>query len=176
MDVSIVEIAHTDSVSLEAIGKLRYEVWKSEGSIEENMFPSGVWIDDMDSAPTARHWLAKAGDMVVACARLTVHGESDDYRDVKLWRERNIQLPFPVCDLGRLVVRADFRRRGIAARLNSVRVEAARTELGVKAIICTASKDNMNLLYRDHHFEQLGCEIVFPDRPETTFHAVHLIF
>jgi predicted GNAT family N-acyltransferase len=169
------ECNYDDVEKLEAIGRLRFEVWQDEHSIALELFPDKVWIDAMDKRDTARHWYVENdnGEMVAA-ARLTIHSETDDYRDVKLWRDKGVALTFPVSDLGRLVVRKDARRQGIATMLNSIRVRVAR-EWGAHAIICTASASNGALLKRHHSFVELGHTIVFDDRPNTTFHAIHLI-
>ena len=81
-------------------------------------------------------------------------------------------LPLPTCDLGRLVVHADYRRRGYADALNQVRIEAARA-IGAKSIMVTASAGNVKLLQR-RGFHAIGQEIVFSDRPNTIFHALQL--
>jgi predicted GNAT family N-acyltransferase len=169
------DCAFHDTAKLAEIGRLRYSVWEGEGSVCPELFPDRVWVDAMDQAATARHWFVQneAGE-VVAAARLTIHGESDDYRDVELWRANKIRLKFPVCDLGRLVVRKDARGVGLATRLNEVRINAARA-WGAGAIICTASAGNKRLLTKHHGFVALDHTIVFGDRPNTTFHAIHLL-
>ena len=174
-EYEVCECAFDDAATLERIGRLRYEVWEGEGSVDASQFPDRVWVDAMDRAASARHWFVQdpAGE-VVAAARLTLHGETDDYRDVELWKAKGIPLAFPVCDLGRLVVRRDARRRGLATRLNALRVDAAKA-WGAGAIICTASEANHGLLCKRHDFVPLGHTAVFSDRPHTTFHTAHLI-
>ena len=88
--------------------------------------------------------------------------------------QRNVgaHLPLPTCDLGRLVVHSDYRRRGYADALNRVRIEAARN-MGAKSIMVTASTGNVTLLQR-LGFQAIGQHIVFSDRPNTVFHALQL--
>ena len=100
------EVSYDDSQTLSKIGRLRYDVWEGEDSIARALFPDKCWIDSMDTIPTAKHWIITDEDDdagIVAAARLTIHyDENDDYRDIKLWREKGVTLKFPVCDLGRL--------------------------------------------------------------------------
>jgi predicted GNAT family N-acyltransferase len=161
----------------DAIGRLRVSVWSGEGSLDASLFPSGVWWDELDEAEGARHWVVfgdKGCDaVVVAAARLTWHASfDDDYRDVQLWKSVGADLPLPTCDLGRLVVRSDFRGRGVAQLLNAARVEAARA-MGAKSVMATASEGNARLLLRIGFFE-IGQTVVFADRPKTTFHALQM--
>ena len=178
--MEIRECSSDDDVRLEQIGRLRYQVWESEGSLQTSLFPDGIWLDEMDNGGGclgAQHWFVEdsAGEMVAA-ARLTLHGETDAYRDVELWRSKAINLTWPVCDLGRLVVRKDARGNGLATRLNQARVDAAKA-WGAGAIICTASAANASLLCKHQGFVSLqhGTVSVFEDRPNTEFQAIHLI-
>jgi hypothetical protein len=83
------ECAFDDAATLERIGHLRYDVWEGEGSVAPALFPDRVWVDAMDKVDTARHWFVQnAAGEVVAAARLTVHEETDDYRDVELWKAK----------------------------------------------------------------------------------------
>ncbi|CAE8698511.1 unnamed protein product [Polarella glacialis] len=168
---------------MKAIGCLRVQVWDGEGSLDHSLFPDSCWLGSDDLLCTARHWCIRANsnndasnttDIIIAAARLTLHDENDTSRDLALWREKGIALRYPVCDLGRLVVRKDYRRRGLARRLVKVRIEAAKS-WGATAILCTASADNVPLLASEG-FVHLGHTIVFADRPNTVFHAMHLLF
>ena len=181
-EMLLTETLYSDAQAMRDIGCLRVQVWESEGSLDLSLFPDFCWIGSEDLECTARHWCVKANvndnngtkSVLVAAARLTLHDENDTYRDVDLWREKGIPLRYPVCDLGRLVVRKDYRRRGIARRLVRVRIEAAKS-WGATAILCTASADNVPLLTSEG-FLALGHTIVFADRPNTVFHAMHLLF
>jgi len=172
------ECSCDDAAQLKRIGRLRYEVWEGEGSVSKELFPDRVWVDDMDTGGGClgvRHWFVEnRNGELVAAARLTLHGEKDEYRDVELWKSKEVPLNWPVCDLGRLVVRKDARGAGLATRLNRARVDAAK-EWGAGAVICTASAPNASLLSKHHGFAALGQTMVFKDRPKTTFHAIHLM-
>lgn len=47
---------HSDITFMQAVGRLRYQVWLEEGSIDTTLFPSGIWLDPTDE--TARHFVA----------------------------------------------------------------------------------------------------------------------
>ena len=194
--VSLRQVLGTDAKSLSLIGKLRYQVWQKEGSLDESQFKNQSWIDPATDL-SALHYVATddATGEVVGSARLVVHAtvKSAD-RDVELWLRTGNPLKFPVCDLGRLVVKTSHRRRGIAKGLNyvkplfffsflsltflqsifhsQVRIEAAK-RLGARTVIATASESNASLL-KLHGFVDIGETIVFKDRPLTTFYALQL--
>lgn len=157
------------SQGLEAIGRLRYDVWLAEGAMNTALFPGKCFLDHLD--PSARHWTVFDGDVMVANARLTFHPTLDDgYRDASLWKDAGVPIPLPTCDLGRLVVLPSHRGRGIAQRLNQIRLEAARS-MGAKSIIVTASEANARLL-RKLGFFDIGKVVEFEDRPGVPFHAL----
>jgi len=177
--VEVVEAPAPVSPDLrDEIGRLRLAVWSGEGSLDVSLFPTGVWWDALDEAEGSRHWVVCGGPgntTVVAAARLTWHPSFEDgYRDVELWKKAGVDLPLPTCDLGRLVVRSDFRGRGLAQQLNAARVAAARA-MGARSVIATASDGNARLLRKIGFFD-IGQSIVFADRPSTTFHALQLNF
>jgi uncharacterized protein with PIN domain/prolyl-tRNA editing enzyme YbaK/EbsC (Cys-tRNA(Pro) deacylase)/predicted GNAT family N-acyltransferase len=168
----ICEVSTTDTHSLSAIGCLRVQVWAAEECLDSSLFPTGEWVDAEDTAPTTRHFVAQAetGE-IVAAARLVCHASpASTDSDVAVFVSSGVVLDFPVFDLGRLVVRADFRRRGIASALNVARCDAARSA-GARAIISTASADNARLLRRIG-FASIGESISFSDRPGVVFDAL----
>jgi threonine 3-dehydrogenase len=173
------EVSVADAAALQAIGALRCSVWAGEGSLSTSLFPTGVWLDAEDwDARRVRHFVVRAtpGGAIVAACRLLLHSSADAAakdRDVALFLEKGAPLAFPCADLGRLVVHADWRRRGIATALNAARLAAAR-EWGVRALITTASEANARLLVGGLKFQPLGATITFEDRPGTVFHALVL--
>lgn len=168
----------SDKAVLEEIGKLRYECWLGEGVIDAALFPDKLWVDDMDYGPSARHWVVRelTTNAVVGAARLTWHSSlDDDYRDVKLWRDKGVPLQAPVLDFGRLVVRKDHRRKGIARSLVDVRIKAAKEwtqdEQKARSCVCTASAINVVMLQQTG-FVPIGQTASFDDRPGVVFHAL----
>ena len=172
-----------DSI-LNKIGKLRYLVWEEEGAINAEAFPSKLFLDDLDrQTEFVRHWVVELnrtsdeygneGDLVAA-ARLTMHlSLDDDYRDVALWKKAGKHLPLPTCDMGRLVVRKDWQRKGLAQELNALRIEAAK-KWGAASIMVTASEGNARLLQKKNGFEDIGERVEFSDRPGVLFLALQL--
>lgn len=157
--------------TLQAVGQLRYEVWLEEGSMNNDLYPDKCFLDYLDRQ--ARQWVVLDGDKLVASARMTIHPNLDDgYRDAKLWKEANVDIPLPACDLGRLVVLKAYRGQGIAQKLNIVRIQAAR-DLGARSMIVTASEGNARLL-RKLGFWDIGKVVEFDDRPGIPFHALQL--
>jgi len=174
----VTEVSSIESSVLNDIGKLRYECWLGEGAIDVSMFPEGVWLDDMDYGPLVRHWIVKelATNTIVGAARLTWHSSlDDDYRDVKLWREKGLALQAPVLDFGRLVVRKDHRRKGIARSLVDIRMQTAREWAHngrlARTCVCTASAVNIDMLHQAG-FVPIGQTATFADRPGVVFHAL----
>lgn len=107
------EICPDDETIMAEIGKLRYDVWMSEGSIDTAQFPNGIWLD-ADADPIARHFIARTASdgRIIGAARLVTHvNEVNADRDVALWTRTGHSLVWPVSDLGRLVVHRDFRGR-----------------------------------------------------------------
>ena len=163
---------------LEEICQFRARVWQDEDP------QSNMTLDHLDISENAIHYLVRVNALedelekgergdgtIIASARMTIHRSiEDDYRDVNLWRNMNIELPLPFCDLGRLVVSKECRGRGIAHFLNVTRVFDAKN-MGANALISTASVGNMRLL-KKIGFVEIGQEVVFEDRPNTIFYAL----
>jgi predicted GNAT family N-acyltransferase len=165
------------------IGRLRYNVWSEAGTLDTSMFPEKTWIDDMDFGKNARHWVIKevSTGVIIAAARLTRHESlEDDYRDVKLWKEKGFPLKVPLVDFGRQCVRSDYRRRGCAKALDEIRIIEAKTWTGINGIVpknavCTCSDIKVQALC-ELGFFPINQTAVFADRPTTTFHALQYNF
>jgi predicted GNAT family N-acyltransferase len=167
------EIDPKDTRSLQRIGELRYRVWEEENAINPELFPNRCWVDSLDQE--ARHWVLE--DRVtgawMAAARMTLHTTlDDDSRDVQVWRRAGKHLPLPTVDLGRLVVLAAYRGRGLAQLLNTTRIQAAR-QMSARSVMATASAGNARLL-KKLGFEDIGETVYFEDRPDTCFYALQL--
>jgi GNAT superfamily N-acetyltransferase len=160
----------------ERIAALRYEVWRVVDSSVSTLFPSKKWWDGkLDDE--GRHWVVYsiASNELIASARLTLHlNATDGYRDVRLFEAKGVSLSYPVCDLGRMVVHKDFRRKGIAKILIEKRIKAAKG-WGAKAILCTATETSVEMLVKQFHFCDIHTTAIFEDRPNTIFHALYLI-
>ena len=157
---------------LEPIGRLRVEVWRAEGAIDEERFRDGVWIDEFDAG--ARHWVVvdDAGKLVAA-ARLTLHARLADSPDGYVWLDAGRELSSPIANVAKLVVARRARRRGLAMALNRVRLERAR-DLGAFTATVTASSANARLLAAREGFTYSGLRVQFADRPGVSFDALEL--
>jgi predicted GNAT family N-acyltransferase len=170
--IPITEVLSSDVKSIETIGRLRYNVWLEEGLLKNSDFPMKSWTDQFDES--ARHWVAirKDGE-IIAAARFNFLTELDDCsRDVALWKRAGQELPLPTIDFGRLVVKSQFRRRGIAQKLNEIRILAAR-EMNAKSIIVTATKENARRLLNLGFFD-INQRIYFEERPAVEFFALQM--
>ncbi len=156
---------------LERIGRLRVGVWRQEGSIAEDQFRDGVWLDGFDGS--ARHWVVTDREEIVAAARLTLHPRLADSPDGYVWLDAGRDLPSPIANVAKLVVARRARRRGLATALNRARLEAARASGAVTATV-TASEDNARLLASIEPFTFSGLCAQFADRPRVSFHALEL--
>jgi predicted GNAT family N-acyltransferase len=192
----------TNPEILHEIGKLRFDVWLDEGEIDpsaisiDSIHGENCWTDPLDD--DGYHFIIRdkisSGDSnssnnnskIVAAARMTFHtGDTNDCnksRDFALFIQKSLSLPgcgcgggipLPSVDLGRLVVKKEYRGRGYASALNTCRINAAK-KLQAKSIIVTASKSNATLLEK-HGFVYTGETVYFSDRPRVLFHAMILI-
>jgi predicted GNAT family N-acyltransferase len=161
-----------DSKLLDLVGRLRVEVWRDEGTLNEALFPQGSWIEPMDHR--SRHWVARneSGELVAA-ARLSVHATLEDNPDGYLWKRAGREVPLPAAHFCKLVVRKDARGHGLGRKLNEIRLQASR-EMGAKSILVTASAKNSRLLL-PLGFKDTGIFEVFENRPGFPFHALECI-
>lgn len=135
----------------------------------------GIWLDDFDVS--CRHWIVRdprVPSRLLASARLTSHGQLLQSPDGAIWKEHGRMLPEPVGNLGKLVVRREARRIGLASRLNAVRISAARA-MGIRSLTVTASYANARLLLGEG-FHDTGWVVHFGNRPEVPFQALELLF
>lgn len=153
----------TDTPTLEAIYRLRAAVWRETGDVSQAAFRDGRWSDEHD--PASLHWVVRAGDELVAAARLSVHErladvpEADEYATVGLRLEGRIAAP------ARIVVAPAARRHGLAWRLLDAQDAAARatgSRFGVRQ-----SSPAMCRLLRRRGWHDVG-----PARPDERFPGV----
>jgi len=171
-----------DSNQLKDIGKFRYDVWRdvinSELSIDET-YGEGIWLDELDFIiNSTRNFIIKSidNDEIIGVARMTFHQSFNDTRsrDLVIFKEYNGNnsdiIQSPVVDLGRLVIKKEFRGLGIAQFFNRLRISIAK-KLNAKYIIVTASNDNALRLKKLGFFE-INKVVYFDDRPEVPFHCL----
>ena len=166
--------SEADRAAFDEVARLRVAVWRGEGELDAGLTAAGEWRDEED-ASSARHWVAVDGaGAIAAAARLTLHAEETPSmpRDLAVWRNAGLPLRWPVADLGRLVVRADSRRRGLAAALGAARVRAAAAA-GARSVVATCSVAAARVLTRLGFFDT-GARVSFADRPGRSFLALQL--
>jgi hypothetical protein len=113
----------------------------------EQLFPANMH-DEFDD--TAMHWGVFNEDMdLVASARMSIHREvselPDRYLISDIW---HLDLPAPIASLNLLSVASGYRRNGIAAEMDRVRVARAK-RIGCKCICATAHGDRERKLMAD---------------------------
>jgi GNAT superfamily N-acetyltransferase len=115
---------------IETAQRLRFEVWQAEGAAIHNP-EEGKIADSHDDHAT--HWAAfHPQHGMIGSARLCLHDELHQCPDGAMFA--GVKLPVPVANLNRLVVKREFRKHGIATKLDEARVAKAR-EIGAAAII-----------------------------------------
>ena len=155
----------TDAPTLEAIYRLRVAVWREAGAIAEAAFPDGRWCDEEDGA--AIHWAIRAGDDLVAAARLSVHEQLADVPDADEYAAVGLRLE------GRIAVPARFVAaracgHGLTALLRETWIEVARAA-GSQYAVCQASP-GMRRIARRRGWHEAG-----PARPDDRFPGVKFV-
>ena len=117
-------IIQTKNIALiHRIGELRYSVWKEEKAALDGMISQNRWVEHHDIDGT--HFLAVIDDSIVAAARITLHQSFDEVPDYHEYREMKLDLPGPIASFNRLVVRRDFRGKGLSSLMDRIRLREA---------------------------------------------------
>lgn len=169
--VTIEEILPADFSTLDAIGKLRLDVWREEATVDESLFPQNRWLESWDEV--GRHWVAREHGEMVGAARLTFHLTLSDNPDGYLWLREKKTVPVPAAHFCKLVVLSKARGKGVGKQLNEIRLQAAR-EMGARSILVTASEKNARLLV-PLGFTDTGIRETFPNRPGFPFRALQCL-
>ena len=117
---------------LDDIGQLRATVYGHEQGAS---FPNGRWLDRQDECAT--HWLGRAQEQLVASARVSLHDQPHLVVDMEAVAEQLSGLLGPIASFNRLVVKHDFRRRGIGRALDELRIAHAKS-IGARTIVVRA--------------------------------------
>ncbi len=145
-----IEITNNPEV-LEEISKLRVIAWRASGELAERAYPDGKWLDSHDDPSHAIHWTVFDNkDRLIASARLCVHCNLDgipDFEDFPTGRSIRGETDLPVGCLNRLVVHPSAQLKGLAKRLDEIRVEKAK-ELGVKTLIVQGGERRIKSLLK----------------------------
>jgi GNAT superfamily N-acetyltransferase len=110
-----------DRATFDAVVGLRLRSWADQTPVP--LTPDDV-VDHHDEA--ARHWVAVLDGKIIGAARLTVHDVLDEVPEaVCLGGVFAQPPPAPIGFLSRLIVAADWRRRGVGRELDRARIRAA---------------------------------------------------
>ena len=102
--------------------RLRYEIYSEDTTPSVQSRALGMMTDLHDDH--ARHWAAFDGDTLVASARMCIHNLQEEIPDELNFQE--VELPTPIATINRLVVKRNWRTRGLARQFDLCRIQAAR--------------------------------------------------
>ena len=123
--VKIIEFSAFDGQLLNQVECLRATAWNAQ--VQMQVFKEGRWSDSHDSH--AYHWAVLSHtNEVVASARLCLHRHCEEFPDFEDLERLIPLLPLLLPTIGmmnRLVVHPDFQRRGLARKLDELRIEKA---------------------------------------------------
>lgn len=166
MEVRFIE--PTDFVNLNKIGKLRADVWQDEGFLLPNIAQNGIWLDELDDV--GKHWAIFEKEEVIASARLTLHNSKEEIPHKEEFSPYDLPTILPYGFMSRLVVRKDFRGRGLARKLDNIRLEKAK-ECNLKEVLILSVPKRMNAI-KKLGFKAFGYSGVPADQmPDLSIHC-----
>lgn len=132
MTLEIVAAATPESVR--RICEFRAQVWLEEGLLSPDTLTDGMWLDGHDQDVDTRFWVIEVENQIIAAARLALYNDIELAPSANLLRPFASEVPNPFAFMARLVVRKDFRGKGIAKRMDCLRMNEA-SKSGAKAVI-----------------------------------------
>lgn len=144
------EICPCPPSRLTELFRLRATVWLEQGAIPD-AFPNGEWRDALDDR--RQHWVALVAGEIVGGASLTIHASLDSVHQVETYRLYAIPEHGPIAAPDRVVVRRDWRGRGIVQRLLDLQDTTARAAGAILAVRQASAMLKPLLLrrgWRDH--------------------------
>jgi hypothetical protein len=124
---------------------LRYRVWSEQERVTIKDIHSGRIADPHDDH--AYHWGAYDGDTLVGSARLCMHNNLASAPDGHLFA--GLPIPLPVANINRLVISRTHRAQGLAACLDTARIQFAK-EMGAKSVIVAPREGRRRILALSH--------------------------
>jgi GNAT superfamily N-acetyltransferase len=113
-----------DADLLQQAFALRRQVWAELPGVDSQSALSGGLDDGFDA--TGLHWVVVAEGSVIASARLCLCDSLAALPDAYVFRDAADEVPLPTSAINRLVVHRDYRGRGLASRLDSIRLAESR--------------------------------------------------
>ncbi len=107
-----------------ALFRLRARVWLAEGAAPKAFGADGRWTDARDAE--RQHWVALHEGEVVAGASLSIHANLREAEEAEAYLAYGLPETGPIAAPARLIVRRDWRGRGLAQKLLEVQEQAAR--------------------------------------------------
>jgi hypothetical protein len=130
---------------LRKIGEFRVNVWRSDEKIISEIDGLDSWIGPFDRKGI--HWVVMANNVIVASASLSLHQDRDHFPDYQDWVDIKSHIKPPFSSMNRLVVNRAFRKKGIAAALDRMRIEESMHH-NVSSIIVQTREERLRLLER----------------------------
>lgn len=166
-------LAASDPETIEAIGRLRAEVWTATGKSAEDAFPEGRWLDPHDFE--GPHWIVRdRRGRLVAAARVTVHPRLEDVPEAEEYLRYGLDLPGPVASPARVVVSPEARGHGLARKLLDAQ-DAFAASVGARHAVRQASPAMVRLLVH-RSWRILGLATRDPRFPGVEFQVAVLDF
>ena len=139
-------------VMLNAIGNLRYKVWKGRGVSMKNIKEENLWLEALDNYAYLIN--IYAGKQLIASARMSMHAGVESLPDKALYLNLDYDIPGPMASFNRLVVHPDFRGQGLSRFLVARRLNRAFMT-GAQSIVLDCPENRLGSCRR-LGFENMG--------------------
>jgi len=145
-----IELMHCPPDELDALFRLRASVWVNEGA-DRAAFSQGLWTDDRDAM--RQHWIVVGAGEIVAGASFSVHASLRDVEEAAAYLAYGLPEAGPVAAPARVVIRRDWRGRGVLRMLLDAQDQAAFEAGAVLAVRQASSRMRVALVRRGwrHH-------------------------
>jgi predicted GNAT family N-acyltransferase len=168
-DAKLVFSVTADQKDIKEIGRLRHRVWTGEGIYVPDFegSESGCWLDELDAYST--HFIVKSENKIIAAARLSFHAQAISVPDYEWLTPMHSVLIEPCVSLNRLVVDSEFRGRGIARKLDCIRLNHADKKLAKTAVVIGVGYSRVKALealgFKLSHYLPEGNGLMQPEHP-----------
>lgn len=142
-------VGKEDPALLQKIGQFRVNVWRSEKKVISEIEGLDSWIGPHDLEGT--HWVVTKDRAIIASARISIHRDRDHFPDSQDWSSIKNLIHTPFSSMNRLVVDRQFRRNGIAAALDRIRIEES-LQKSISCIIVQIRKERIHSLEKQGFF------------------------